>query len=216
MNTVLNNLTPEERKALALEALAEERAKAAKLEEDRMAYKELVSEKVESLFPGLREVSAAMTETKKLIYEEFETAKAMKADLYDVREDQNRHSFMNKACNERITIGDCIKDDYDDTVNEGIAKVKGFISSLARDEESRMLVSSILRLLARDQKGNLKASRVMQLRKMAEESGNEVFMDGVRIIEQAYRPMRTKAFVRAEYKDETGNWITLPLGMTEA
>ena len=113
-------------------------------------------------------------------------------------------------------IGACQKDDYDDTVNEGIGKVKAFISSLARDEESTMLVQSILRLLARDQKGNLKASRVMQLRKMAEDSGNEMFLDGVRIIEQAYRPVQTKTYVRAEYKNEAGAWVAVPLGMTEA
>ncbi len=198
------------------EALREEQEKNRKREDERKAYKELVNEKVEGLFPRLQEISELLAEAKREVYREFEAALEIKAELYDVPGDQNSHSFINKGATKRIVIGACQKDDYDDTVNEGIGKVKAFISSLARDEESTMLVRSILRLLARDQKGNLKASRVMQLRKMAEDSGNEMFLDGVRIIEQAYRPVQTKTYVRAEYKNEAGAWVAVPLGMTEA
>ena len=101
-------------------------------------------------------------------------------------------------------------------MNEGIAKVKDFIGSLAKDDESTMLVRAILKLLSKDQQGNLKASRVMQLRKMAEESGNETFIDGVSIIEQAYNPIVSKYYVRAEYKNDKQQWTNVPLGMTEA
>jgi len=79
-----------------------------------------------------------------------------------------------------------------------------------------MLVNAVLKLLSRDQTGNLKASRVMQLRKMADESGNELFIDGVRIIQEAYRPEVSKYYVRAEFKNEQGAWVNVPLGMTEA
>lgn len=216
MGISLKDLTPEEREALMAEALKAEQEKNRKREDERKAYKELVSEKVEGLFPRLQEISGRLAEAKQEVYSEFEAALGMKAELYDVPGDQNSHSFINKEATKRIIIGACQKDDYDDTVNEGIGKVKAFISSLARDEESTMLVQSILRLLARDQKGNLKASRVMQLRKMAEDSGNEMFLDGVRIIEQAYRPVQTKTYVRAEYKNEAGAWVAVPLGMTEA
>lgn len=199
MGISLKDLTPEEREALMAEALREEQEKNRKREDERKAYKELVSEKVEGLFPRLQEISRKLAEAKQEVYSEFEAALGMKAELYDVPGDQNSHSFINKEATKRIVIGACQKDDYDDTVNEGIGKVKAFISSLARD-----------------QKGNLKASRVMQLRKMAEDSGSEMFLDGVRIIEQAYRPVQTKTYVRAEYKNEAGAWVAVPLGMTEA
>ena len=41
-------------------------------------------------------------------------------------------------------------------------------------------------------------------------------MEGVRIIEEAYQPVISKQFVRAEMKNEDGMWVTIPLGMTEA
>ena len=74
----------------------------------------------------------------------------------------------------------------------------------------------VFRLLAKDSKGAIKASRVMQLRKMAEESQSERFIEGVKVIEEAYQPAISKQFIRAEYKDENGMWKSIPLGMTEA
>ena len=99
---------------------------------------------------------------------------------------------------------------------DGVVKVKEFIQSLAKDDESRILVDSILKLLSKDQKGTLKASRVIQLRKMAEASGSDLFIEGVRIIEESYRPVISKQFIRAEYKNENSEWVSVPLGMTEA
>lgn len=107
-------------------------------------------------------------------------------------------------------------DNYDDTVDAGIAKVKEYISSLARDEQSKILVETVLKLLSKDSKGTLKASRVLQLQQMAEKSGNADFIEGVRIIRDAYRPIESKSYVRAEYKSDSGAWVSVPLGMTEA
>lgn len=216
MNIDLADLTPEQRKALALEAREAEQAEAVRREADRKAYKDLISEKVDGLFPNLQLVSDQLAITKRQVYDEFDAALKLKADLYDVPDDQNCHTFINKAATRRIKLGSCLKDNYDDTVNEGVGMVKGYLSSLAKDKESRMLVKSILKLLSRDQKGNLKPSKVMQLRQMAEESGDESFLDGVCVIERAYHPVRSKAIVRAEYKNELGVWVSIPLGMTEA
>ena len=79
-----------------------------------------------------------------------------------------------------------------------------------------MLVDSVLRLLSRDTKGTLKASRVMQLRKIANESGDARFLEGVKIIEESYNPTPSRQFIRAEIKDENGAWKSVPLGMTES
>jgi hypothetical protein len=50
---------------------------------------------------------------------------------------------------------------------------------------------------------------------MAEESGNERFIEGVKIIEESYQPALTKQYIRAEYKDEKGQWRIVPLSVTE-
>lgn len=70
--------------------------------------------------------------------------------------------------------------------------------------------------MSRDMKGNLKASKVIQLRCTAEDLGNERLLEGVRIIEESYRPELSKQYIRAEYKNEDNAWVTVPLGMTES
>ena len=184
--------------------------------ENRDAYKQLVDETINNLFPGLQELSNQLAARKTEVYDSFHGALTMKSELYKVSPEQRSNTFTNTECTRRIILGQHSIDAYDDTVNEGIAKVKQFIGSLAKDSESRMLVEAIMKLLSRDQKGNLKASRVMQLRKMANDSGNGEFLDGVRIIEESYRPEVSKYYVRAEFKNEQGEWVNVPLGMTEA
>lgn len=107
-------------------------------------------------------------------------------------------------------------DGYRDTVEDGIAMVRGYIESLATDDKTQALVSAVLRLLSRDGQGNLKASRVLQLRKMAEESHDEQFLEGVRIIEESYQPSITRRYIRARRRNpKTGAWVNIPLGITD-
>lgn len=212
----LKDLTPEQRQALLQEALEAEKEMLRQKEADRQAYKELVSEKVDQVFPFLEEISGKLAEQKKQVYDEFAAALEMKKKLYDVKDNQSSHAFMNANGTRRITLGCYVVDSYDDTANEGIAIVKEFISGLARDENSRMLVDTVMKLLAKDQKGSLKPSRIMQLRNMADRSGDPRFIEGVVIISNAYRPTPSKTFIRAEAKDENGVWKSIPLGMTEA
>ncbi len=184
--------------------------------ENREAYKQLVDEVVREVFPTLQEVSSNLARSKQAVYDRFADALKLKEEIFNVRDEQRTNTFTSSDGKYRITLGNYQTDDYDDTVNEGIAKVKEVIASFANDDNSRLLVDAIMKLLSRDAKGNLKASRVMQLRKLAADSGNAELIDGVEIIEKAYRPQISKTFVRAEYKDEVGKWVSVPLGMTEA
>ena len=212
----LSKLSPEEKAQLLSQLEAEQKDSKAQVKAQRDSYKSLVDETINEMFPKLVEASKFLAETKSSVYDAFDSALAMKQELYGVNSDQKSHTFTNKEATARITLGHHVSDAYDDTVNEGIAKVKAYIASLAKDKESEMLVSGIMQLLSRDKEGNLKASRVMQLRKMAEDSENAEFIDGVKIIEDAYRPVVSKQYVRAEQKNDIGAWINVPLGMTES
>ncbi|MEI3423270.1 MAG: hypothetical protein V8R91_20710 [Butyricimonas faecihominis] len=58
---------------MAKEALEAEKAEIQK-ENDRQAYKELVSGKVDELIPSLEKLSVQLGEAKKHVYDEFSTA----------------------------------------------------------------------------------------------------------------------------------------------
>ena len=200
----------------AFKAEQEKKAAAQRAKEDRDAYKSLVDTTINEAMPILESLSAGIAETKARVLEQFKSALELKHALFKVNTDQRSHTFSNTEGNCRITIGQYMIDSYRDTVNDGIAIVKEYISSLAKDDESATLVQAVLRLMSKDQAGNLKASRVLQLRRMAQESGNERFQEGVRIIEESYAPTLSKQYIRMERKDERGKWLSVPLGMTEA
>ena len=198
---------------------AEEAKNAAK--QMREDYREMVDDAIESMMPGLRTMSECLTNHKKKVFEEFSAILEMKAEMFKMEkgEDLNNqsHTFTNSKATMRIVLGNYVTDGYLDTADEGIAKVQNYIQSLASDEKSQALVKMVMRLLAKDAKGTLKASRIIQLRKMAEESGSAEFIEGVKIIEEAYQPQTSRTYLKAYIKDEKTNaWVQLPLGMTEA
>ena len=198
---------------------AEEAKNAAK--QMREDYREMVDDAIESMMPGLRTMSECLTNHKKKVFEEFSAILEMKAEMFKMEkgEDLNNqsHTFTNSKGTMRIVLGNYVTDGYLDTADEGIAKVQNYIQSLASDEKSQALVKMVMRLLAKDAKGTLKASRIIQLRKMAEESGSAEFIEGVKIIEEAYQPQTSRTYLKAYIKDEKTNaWVQLPLGMTEA
>lgn len=217
MNEInLSQLSAEQRREMLAQLKAQEEAEKQQREADISTYKALVSQTVEDNFPVLRAVSSELAVQKRTIRTAFATVVDLKSSLYGVKDGQRSHQFINNEGTRRITIGFNVIDNYDDTVDTGIAKVKEYISSLARDEQSKILVETVLKLLSKDGKGTLKASRVLQLQQMAEKSGNTDFIEGVRIIRDAYRPIESKSYVRAEYKSDSGAWVSVPLGMTEA
>lgn len=184
--------------------------------EQRKAYRQMVDDEIEASMPVLQALSSDIKDKKNNILDNFKAILEMKNELMMTKDGQFSHTFTNSKGTKRITLGVYTLDNYTDTVENGIAMVREYIESLATDDKTRMLVDSVLRLLSRDAKGTLKASRVMQLRKIANDSGNARFLEGVKIIEESYNPTPSRQFIRAEIKDENGAWKSVPLGMTES
>lgn len=203
-----------------LEALRAEKQKKAEAEQrkaDREAYSQMVDETLAVCIEELKELSEQIRKVKGSVYGKFAEILRLKTEVLGLAKSDNQksHTFTDTESQYRIALGHYCIDAYRDTAEDGIAKVTNFINSLAKDEESKILVSAVMKLLAKDQKGTLKASRVIQLRRMAEESGNEEFIEGVKIIEEAYQPTESCTFIRAEVKDENGKWQNIPLNVTD-
>lgn len=210
----LKNLTTEQKKALFEEIKKEEREKEKRKAEARETYKNLVAETVERNFKKLEGVSEMLSQVKKAVYEDFKTALEMKAELFGVKENQQTHTFTT-AEGLTITIGHRVTDNFDDTVHAGIEKVKGYISKVTAGEKAE-LEELINLLLKKDKNGNLKASRVLELERIAEKINDEELKDGVQIIKEAYKPAKSSTFIEAYYKDEQGKKVYLPLSIVNA
>lgn len=210
-------MTAEERQEFeAYRAEKKKKEAAAQRKQQRENYAAMVDDELRTTLPVLQELSEQIKTVKNTVFGNFDAILKMKSEVLGLtKDDQRSHTFTTSDSKLRLTLGVNTVDGYRDTVEDGIAMVKAYIESLAKDETSKALVNAVLRLLSRDQSGNIKASRVLQLRKMAEETGNERFIEGVQIIEESYQPTETKKYIRAEYKNEKGAWVNIPLGMTD-
>ena len=180
-------------------------------------FNTMIDEQVKDTIPELIDISEQLSTLKTTIFGNFKTLLDMKKDVMKLTKDGQRgHTFTTSDGKMRIELGFYVLDNYKDTMNDGIALIKEYISGLAKDEETQSLVDMVLRLLSKDQKGNLKASRVLQLRQMADRIEDERFKEGVEIIMDAYAPIQSKQFVRAwQREDKNGEWEPIPLSITE-
>jgi hypothetical protein len=210
----LKDLTQEQKNALLAELEAEKKAEAARVTAERETYKDLVDTTVKEQANYLKEVSAQMLNAKSKVFAAFETVIDMKSELYGIKDNQQTHSFTTSDGMMAITIGHRLNEGWDDTVNAGVAKVQDFLQTLAKDDNSAALVETVMRLLSKDRKGNLKASKVLELDKLAAKIDDAGLLDGLRIIKDAYRPSPTCKFIDVNIKNEHGVWQSLPLSMS--
>lgn len=218
-------MTDEEFKAYqAFKADQAKKEAEARIEALRTSYAQMSEAFIKKTIKKLKPVSENIRAKKAEVLDEFAALQKLKAELLgiDGKDMPKSHTFTNEAGDARVTIGVYETDAYDDTVEEGIAIVKEYIEGLAKDDTSKQLVKMVMSLLARNANGALKASRITRLMKLAEESGNERFIEGVKIIQAAYRPAVSRTYIRCEVRTidpETQvikDWEALPLGMTES
>lgn len=206
------------------EAYKKDQERKARLEskrEQRAELQKLTDEVLVDALSDLKSCSRMLKDCKARVTETLSTLVEMRKEVNEEegKKEQDSFTFTDTKGEKRIRIGYNMNDGYLDQVEEGIAKVKAYMSSLAKDDASKELVDLVMSLLARDQKGNLKASRVIKLEQIAEKSDSEEFKEGIRIIRDAYRPTRSKLYIRAseKVKKENGEseWEDIALGLTE-
>ena len=199
----ITKMTAAERAELKAQLEAEERAEKQKREDDVAAYKSAVDEFCRLKFSRLKAMSEEMRRLKDEVFAEAETLIKLKEELFKTKSDRHSDQFTTSDGRITLALGNRTNDGWDDTVEVGVAKVKEFIKSLAKDDDSAALTEMVMGLLAKDRKGNLKASRVLQLREIARKSGYSELIEATDIIQGAYRPEETCQFISASWKERT-------------
>ena len=179
-------MTAAQRAELKAQLEAEERAEKQKREDDIAAYKDSVDEFCRGKFARLQALSEEMRRAKEEVFSDAERLIALKEELFRTKSDRHSNQFTTSDGGITVALGYRTNDGWDDTVNAGVDKVKTFIRSLAKDDDSAALTEMVMNLLAKDRKGNLKASRVLQLREIARKSGYPELIEATDIIQSAY------------------------------
>lgn len=206
-------MTEEQRAELRARFEAEDKARKQKQQEDRETYKALTDKFVTTNIKKLQNLSSQMMLVKQEVFRDAELLIDMKDELFKTKVDRRSNTFTTQDGLMTITLGNRVNEGWDDTVNAGIAKVKDYLASLAKDDDTAALVETVMGLLAKDRKGNLKASKVLELEKLAQKKQDEMFLDGIAIIRAAYRPEPSCQFIEVTLKNENGNDEKLPLSL---
>lgn len=207
----ISKMTSQQRAELKALLEAEERAEKQKREEDINSYKELISEFCHQTKDKMVALSAQMRQRKEEVFNDVAAIIDLKERLFNTKVDRHSNSFT--ADGITVSLGRRTNDGWDDTVEVGIDKVKEFLATLAKDEDSSKLYKAVMQLLSKDRKGNLKASAMLQLEKYAAEWDDPMFSEGVAIIRDAYSPVETCDFISVTYKDEDGKVHAIPLSL---
>lgn len=210
----IRSLSAKEREELKAQLAAEEQTEAQRIESERATYKSLKEEFVLRNFSILESLSRQMQEVKQRIFSDAELLVNMKNALFNVKGDRQTDTFSSESGKYVIKLGNRTYEGWKDSVEIGIEKVKSYVGSMAKDENSAALVETVMGLLAKDRKGSLKASRVLELEKLALKSKDPEFLDGIKIIKESYRPEPSCQFIEVRYKDEQGKEKSLPLSMS--
>lgn len=193
-----------------------------KREHDLQTYKKLVDDAISETVPEAHCIQEMLTRTKDGIMERFRAVIDLKETLFvgskQLKYGRYSDTFTNSESTMRVTVGYNTLDAYDDTYTAGVEMVNQYIESLATDDKSKQLADMVTTLLReRSKAGQLKAQNVLRLEQMAAESKDETFIEGMRIIREAYRPQKSKQFVKVEVKNpETNEWVPITMNMTNA
>ncbi len=210
----ITNLTKEEREQLLAQLSEEKRQEELRVQNERESYKELVDSTVKSAVKKLQALSNEMMQVKQEVFRDFAELIATKNELFSVKVNRQSDSFTTSDGTMNITLGNRTNEGWDDTVEAGIEKVKEYMSSLATNEETAMLIETIMGLLSKDRKGTLKANKVLELERLAVKSQDAKFLEGIKIIKDAYRPVPTCQFISVRIKDKEGKEQQLPLSLS--
>lgn len=187
-----------------------------KIYKDKMNdYRVLVDKTVRFAYEDLSEISTKMKNLKQRLIDDFSTLIEMKSEIFEVNSGQKSHSFINSDGDIKVTFGYHFKDNYQDTVNEGIELIRESISELGTDENSRLLVDAVMTLISKDKYGGINAQKLLQLRKLSNRIQNEKFTKGVKVIEDSYEITKTKSYIYLEVKGTSGKWNRIPLSLTD-
>ncbi|MBO5002250.1 MAG: DUF3164 family protein [Prevotella sp.] len=212
----ITNLTKEQRAELLAQLSEEKKREEALVQQRRESYKELVDDTVKESVKKLTALSAEMMRVKQEVFDSFATLIKAKNELYRVKLKRHSDSFTSSDGSMCVTLGNRTNEGWDDTVKAGIEMVKEYMASLATNEETAILIETIMGLLSQSKgsKGTLKANKVLELERLAVKSQDTKFLEGIKVIKDAYRPIPTCQFISVKLKNKEGKEEQLPLSLS--
>lgn len=133
-----------------------------------------------------------------ILFENIEALIEMRAKTYgNKKREQDSHTFTLDDGSASIKIGWNVSPAFNGTEAEGIVKIKEYMSSLAGNTENEKILMEFLNVaLKTDQQGNYNPKKLRELDSMRSKANSPLFNEGMDIINEALKDIRTSRYVR--------------------
>lgn len=217
--TNINNMTAEERKALAAQLAEQDKADKAKRNEDKKAFKELSAEYVSNNIDVLINHHNTTDSLVSKLFADFKQILELKEAVYGSKVKKfESHTSTLEDGSASITIGHNVTIGFDGTESIGVEKIKEFLASLSTDDSnSKKLSKAVNTLLKPSAKtGMLNPASIIQLSKLRDDFSSELFSEGLDIIVNAQQRRVNSMYVSGWkfIKDEMDKAIKLEFRFT--
>lgn len=216
METIdITKLTPEQLQDLAAQLDAVKKSEKETRAKNLATLEELANDTVPEAFAVLKDAADKLQAAKTAVFHLMKDYLQLKVEAFEAKSLQKTHTIS--SGNKTITLGYRVTDGYKDDANFGIAMVHKFLGSLASDEKSKKLLTTVYRLLSKNAKGDLDSKKILELAKIANQDfPHTEFQEGIEIIQGAYQPKMSRWFIEASEIDGSGIEKNIPLSITSA
>ena len=210
MTTIdINALTEEQKKQIAANFAAEEKAKKEKKAADKKLLKGLENDVVLKVIDFFIDKRNDLEDRIVNLFKEIEPVIELRAEVFgNEKREQDSHTFTLDDGTASVKVGWNVRPSFNGTEGEGIVKLRQFMASLAGESENEKLMMDMIQIfLKTDSQGNYNPQKVRELNSMRNRANSELFNEGMDIINEAMIDIRTSRYARGYKMVDFGNGI---------
>lgn len=205
----INALTEEQKKQIAANFAAEEKAKKEKKAADKKLLKGLENDVVLKVIDFFIDKRNDLEDRIVNLFKEIEPVIELRAEVFgNEKREQDSHTFTLDDGTASVKVGWNVRPSFNGTEAEGIVKLRQFMASLAGESENEKLMMDMIQIfLKTDSQGNYNPQKVRELNSMRNRANSELFNEGMDIINEAMIDIRTSRYARGYKMVDFGDGI---------
>ena len=205
----INALTEEQKKQIAANFAAEEKAKKEKKAADKKLLKGLENDVVLKVIDFFIDKRNDLEDRIVNLFKEIEPVIELRAEVFgNEKREQDSHTFTLDDGTASVKVGWNVRPSFNGTEAEGIVKLRQFMASLAGESENEKLMMDMIQIfLKTDSQGNYNPQKVRELNSMRNRANSDLFNEGMDIINEAMIDIRTSRYARGYKMVDFGDGI---------
>ena len=208
-NINITQLTEEQKKALREQLKEEEQKEIQEKVQNKQILKKLENDFVLENIDFFIDKRGILEDKIHILFTNIDPLIDLRAKTYgNQKREQDSHTFTLDDGSASIKIGWNVRPVFNGTEAEGIVKIQQFISSLAGDSENEKTLMEIINLaLKRDAQGDYNPKKIRDLDALRSKVNSSLFNEGMDIINEALKDVRTSRYVRGFKMVDFGDGI---------